>query len=120
MKEISEDYVQNQIWIWYTNNYCLQHHSPRNIIFSVPNGGTRDVREAHKLKMTGLLPGVSDLIIIHFGIVYFVEVKKPNKGVQSSSQKDFQQRVESQGFKYILIDNLKDFIETFANIVKLL
>lgn len=119
MKEISEDYVQNQIWIWYTNNYCLQTHEPRNIIFSVPNGGTRDPREAHKLKMTGLLPGVSDLVIIHFGIVYFVEVKKPNKGVQSDAQIDFKNRIESQGFTYILVDNLKHFQETFANIGKL-
>ena len=116
MKEISEDYVQNQIWIWYTNTFCLQTHEPRNIIFSVPNGGTRDVREAHKLKITGLLPGVSDLIVIHFGVAYFIEVKKPKTGVQSQVQKEFQKRIESHGFKYYIVDNLEDFQNHFNNL----
>ena len=114
MKEISEDYVQNQIWEWYTNKYCLKHHSPRNIIFSVPNGGKRDEREAKRLQLTGLLPGVSDLIVIHNGIVMFVEVKKPIGGRHDPEQKAFQQRVESNGYKYYLVKTLDEFKELFT------
>lgn len=109
MKEISEDFVQNQIWIWFTNNYCLPKHNPRSVIFSVPNGSKRDAREAKKLKDTGLLPGVSDLIVIHNGQVLFVEVKKPSGGRQEPEQKDFQSRVEALGFKYYLVRSLDEF-----------
>jgi hypothetical protein len=110
MREISEDYVQNQIWEWYTNNYCLKHHNPRCMIFSVPNGGKRDAREAKRLKLTGLLPGVSDLIIIHMGKIIFVEVKKPVGGRQEEAQKDFQARIEALGYDYHLVTSLEDFV----------
>lgn len=118
MKEVSEDYVQNQIWEWYTNTFCLKHHNPRNLIFSVPNGGKRDAREAKKLQLTGLLPGVSDLIVIHNGVVLFVEVKKPIGGRQEDAQKDFQMRVESLGFKYYIVRSLEEFQQTIPTTIR--
>jgi hypothetical protein len=108
MKEISEDYIQNQIVIWFTNNYCLPKHNPRWIIFSVPNGGLRNKKEAKRLKDTGLLPGVSDLIVVGPNQTVFFEVKRPGK-TQSPEQIDFQSRVEALGFKYILVRSLEDF-----------
>jgi hypothetical protein len=115
MKEISEDYVQNQIWIWYTNNYCLKHHNPRGLIFSIPNGGNRNAREAKRLKDTGLLSGVSDLIVIlPCGKLLFIEVKKPTGGVQSPEQKDFEARVKALGYEYHIVKSLDEF----KNIIK--
>lgn len=115
MKEISEDFVQNQIWIWYTNNYCLPKHNPRCLIFSVPNGGKRDAREAKRLKDTGLLPGVSDLIIIHMGVLMFVEVKKPYGGRQEPAQLEFQNRVERIGYKYAIVRSLEELTILLSN-----
>jgi hypothetical protein len=37
------------------------------LYFAVPNGGSRDVREAANLKRAGVLPGVSDLLLFRPG-----------------------------------------------------
>ena len=105
----TEDKIQQSIVIWYRNTYCLKHHNPRNIIFSVPND-SKDVKEQMRKIATGLYAGVSDLICIHFGEVLFIEVKA-ERGVQSQRQKDFQMLVEAQGFKYYLVNNLNNFKE---------
>lgn len=114
--ELSEDQIQASMVEWFNNTFCLKFHTPRSIIFSVPNGGIRHKIVAIILKATGLLSGVSDLIIIHLGIIYFVEVKKPGEK-QSPSQKEFQARVESHGFKYLFFDKLEDFQNYFTKTV---
>lgn len=113
MKIYTENKLQQDCVIWFNNTFCLKHNNPRSIIFAVPNGGTRNVREALTLKLTGLLPGVSDLIIIHKGKVIFVEVKLPNNK-QQPNQIEFQQRVTEQGFKYFVVHSLEDFKHLFA------
>jgi hypothetical protein len=37
------------------------------LYFAVPNGGSRDVREAANLKRTGVVPGVADLLLFRPG-----------------------------------------------------
>ncbi len=106
--EKSENKIQQQIYIWFNNNYCLEHHNPRSVIFSCPNGGLRNKSEAMALKATGLLAGVSDMIIIHRGSVLFVEVKTET-GIQSPAQIDFEQRIINNGFKYYLVRSLDEF-----------
>jgi len=109
VRVLSESALQQQCVVWFNNTYCLKHHSPRGLIFSVPNGGSRDVREAMTMKLTGLLKGASDLILILPNKkLIFVELKL-EKGVQSPEQKDFQERVENLGYEYILCRNLEDF-----------
>ena len=103
-----EDVIQAEIYKWYNNNYCLNNHNPQNIIFSVPNGGTRNIREAMLLKATGVVAGVSDLIIVRQNEIIFVEVKT-EIGKQSKEQKKFQESVEKLGFKYLLVRSLEDF-----------
>jgi len=105
---MSEDQIQQQIFTFYNNNYCLKNHNPRHIIFSVPNGGSRNIVEAKKMKATGILAGVSDLIIINEHKTLFIEVKTL-KGTQSEVQEDFEKRVSSLGFEYILVRSLEDF-----------
>jgi hypothetical protein len=106
----SEDQIQQQIVNFFTNNYCLKHHSPRCSIFSVPNGGSRHILEAKKLKATGMKAGVSDLIVLMPNRAIFIELKN-EKGIQSESQKEFEQSVSALGFEYYLIRSLDQFIE---------
>jgi hypothetical protein len=108
LTSMSEDQIQQQIFTFYNNNYCLKNHNPRHIIFSVPNGGSRNIVEAKKMKATGILAGVSDLIIVNEYKTMFIEVKVL-KGVQSDVQKEFENRVTSLGFEYILVRSLEDF-----------
>lgn len=118
MRKSLENNLQQQCFIYFTNKYCLKHHNPRGIIFSIPNGGTRDIREAMTLKATGLLKGASDLVLIFpNGIVSFVEFKLLN-GTQSSEQKDFQERVNNLGFNYHLIRSLEDFAYICSKVIE--
>lgn len=108
MQTDSEDRIQQQIVQWYTNTYCLKHHNPRYLILSIPNGGSRNAIEATHLKATGLLPGASDLIVVHGPVVLWVEVKTPT-GKQSEVQLEFQKRVVSLGYEYVIVRSLEDF-----------
>ena len=103
-----ENNIQQQIVNYFNNTYCLKHHNPRSIIFSVPNGSSRSIQEAMMLKATGLFAGVSDLILIHNGKVIFIEVKQPTKK-QQPIQLEFEQRVKAQGFEYFVVYSLEDF-----------
>lgn len=103
----TESKIQQEIVMWFRNNYCLLHHNPRSLIFSVPND-SKDAKEQMRKKATGLYAGVSDLICVHFGKVLFIEVKADN-GIQSPRQKDFQNIVELQGFEYHLVRSLDEF-----------
>lgn len=81
---------------------------PNFLIFSVPNGGTRNSREAAQLKKEGSLAGVSDLIIIAENAILFIEMKS-KKGKQQESQKKFQAAVERLGFEYRVCHSLQEF-----------
>jgi hypothetical protein len=61
-----------------------------------------------KMKATGLVAGVSDLIIVQPNRVIFLELKDTN-GRQSNEQKLFQEKVTALGFEYWLIRSLEEF-----------
>jgi len=111
---MSEDKIQQEIFIWYHNNFCTTKNEPKHIIFSVPNGGYRTKSEAMKLKGTGLVAGVSDLIIVTDKEVVFVEVKN-EKGTQSDNQKIFENKIKNLGYRYILVRSLEEFKIKFFN-----
>jgi hypothetical protein len=98
---MTEAQLQQQIVIYFKNNH-------KGLIFSVPNGGTRNPIEAKILKLTGSLAGVSDLIVIQQNKIIFVEVKI-EKGIQSEVQIKFQNNVQNLGFEYYLVRSLEQF-----------
>lgn len=103
----TEARIQQEIVMWYKNNFCLNHNNPQHIIFSVPNE-SKSKRETLQKKAIGMMSGVSDLIIIRPKEVLFVEVKTPT-GTQSKSQKIFQKIVKTLGFNYYLVRSLEEF-----------
>jgi len=107
----AEDSIQQEIFMWYNNTYCLLHHTPRRMIFSVPNEGKPE------LVRTGLYPGASDLLVFHHvgRPPLFIEVKTPS-GIQSPNQKDFEAHVTSLGMEYYLVRSLENFKEVIASI----
>ena len=104
IKGQSEDALQQKCIFWFHNTYP----SLRGLLFSVPNGGVRNAREGKKLKQTGVVSGVSDLILLYDGKANLIELKT-EIGSQSKNQKDWQRKVEMQGFSYYLIRSLVDF-----------
>jgi hypothetical protein len=106
---MTESKLQQEIFNFYQNNYCLKFHNPRGMIFSIPNGGTRNKLEAITMKATGLLAGASDLIVIlPNGKLSFIELKT-DTGKQSDKQIDFENRVNALGFEYKIIRSLEEF-----------
>lgn len=108
----TEDLLQAEIFQYYHNKYCTKFNDLQHIIFSVPNGAHVSKQQAMKLKATGLVSGVSDLIIIQPNRCVFVELKIDN-GKQSDKQIEFQKKVELLGFEYYIIRSLEEFIKLF-------
>lgn len=117
MEQKTEDQIQAEIYKWFHNKYCTKLNNPRFCIFAVPNGGLRTKHEAMKLKATGTLSGVSDLIILLPNKTYFIEVKT-EVGRQSEEQKKFQEIVKNLGFDYVLVRSLENFINFVNSILK--
>lgn len=112
MSTFSEDRIQQNAYMWFHNEFPQY----RGLLFAVPNGRKRDVIDAKILKMTGLFPGVSDLIFLFNKKAYLIETKT-EKGEQSDNQIDWQKLVESQGFEYFIYRDLETFQSIILNII---
>lgn len=101
----SEDALQQKCYVWFWNRYPYL----RGLLFAVPNGGARDAKEGKKFKLTGLVPGVSDLIFLYRTQAYLIELKKDDKAQLSTNQKEWKDIVEHHGFVYFVVRSLTDF-----------
>lgn len=108
--KIAESKIQQQVLLYMRNTYCLAHHTPRLVIYSVPNE-SEDAYETQKKINTGLMKGAADLIILlPNGRVLLPETKTPT-GYQSPAQKSFQQQAEALGHVYFIYKSLEEFQE---------
>jgi len=106
---MTESSLQQQIYNFFHNTYCLKYHNPRLLIHSTPNGGTRNKMEAITMKATGLVSGIADLTI-KLPNSFFIDVEvKTEKGIQSPNQKDIQKILEDMNCNYIIVRSLDDF-----------
>lgn len=108
----SEDRIQQEIYVEFNNKYP----NLRGCLFHCPNGGTRDKKEAKKLKYMGVYPGVSDLIFLFKGKCYLIELKN-EIGVQSNSQKKWEATMKEQGFDYVIFRTSKDTLKYIDDII---
>ena len=106
----SESRIQQEIFQWYWNNYCLPHNTPRCMIAHVPN------QNQHNLIKIGVYPGFADLFVWHFGKLYLVEVKEPEKGKQSPNQIKFEKHCEQSGIPYLVVYSLEEFQKFILNL----
>ena len=108
-----ESKLQIQCVTWFKNQY--PHLAP--LMFAVPNGGSRDMREAAIMKAEGITAGVSDLILNIRGGIHpqlAIEMKNVN-GRQSPEQKRYQRYAEAVGIKYIICRSFQDFKDEVTN-----
>jgi hypothetical protein len=106
MKDKTEAKIQQEIFMYLKNNFCLNHHNPKCIVYSIPNDSSSKEETMRKLA-TGMLPGASDLVFVSPNRVLFLEVKTPT-GTQQDNQKQFQKDIENLGFEYHLIKSVAD------------
>lgn len=103
-----EHRLQTDMIRWYRLRYPQMAHN----LFAVPNGAKRDAVTAAKLKEEGVLAGVADLILLKSNRFYgalLIEVKTPT-GRQSDAQKQWQSLITPDGYKYVVVRSLDDFI----------
>lgn len=100
--------------------FRIQYPQYNGLLFHVPNGGRRNLKEATRLKAEGVVAGVADLILLVPRIeegcksmwhALCIEMKKKG-GYQSPEQKDWQKKVEGHGYKYAVCRSLDEFIDT--------
>lgn len=95
---------------WFT--YSYQQYE--KLFFAVPNGGSRNQIEAYNLKLQGVTPGVSDLILLVPNKTYHalcIEMKH-GKGKQTEHQIMFQNSVEAAGYQYTVCRTFEEFETT--------
>ena len=82
--------------------------APQLVIFAVPNGGLRSKPEAARLKWTGVLAGVLDLVLVlPEGRSAYWETKTP-RGRLSDDQREFIRRLEANGHVWALVRDIDD------------
>lgn len=96
--------------------WCDGSESPSGAeeIFAIPNGGTRNKREASKLKRTGVRSGVSDLMLpVPVGAFHglFIEMKRKKGGRLSQDQKCFLYRMAGRGYSCAVCHGADQAIE---------
>jgi hypothetical protein len=93
---------------------------PDKLIFSVPNGGSRDPREAKNMKRQGVKPGISDVILLipKKGFASLCMEFKTEKGKQSPDQIEFQRQAEMCGSKYVVVRSVGTAIQTVKEYLK--
>lgn len=93
--------------------FNLKYPHLRGRLFAVPNGGRRDAVTGAKLKAEGVVPGVSDLILLKSNHRYgalLIEMKTA-KGRQSASQRWWQSVIsENDEYKYVVCRSFDDFM----------
>lgn len=105
-------HIEDELQIACVNWFSYQHQQLATLLHHSPNGGKRDAREAARFKAMGVRPGFPDLILLHpsSGYHFLCIEMKTKTGKQSDYQKDYQQRVEAEGGKYVVCRTLEGFI----------
>ena len=111
---------EHKLQVSMVNWFRLQYPSMRHNLFAVPNGGRRDAATGRILKDEGVLAGVSDLILLksnqHYGAL-LIETKT-KKGTQRESQKEWESKITADGYKYVVVRSLDDFIKEANDYLK--
>lgn len=102
-----ESKIQQAAVTWYR----LQFPHLAELLFAVPNGGRRNLREAAIMKGEGVTAGVADLLLlIPNGEYHGLAIEmKTDTGRQNQNQKHWQKKVESQGYLYIVCRSFDEF-----------
>jgi hypothetical protein len=113
-------HIESKIQIACVNWFRLKYpHLKKNLI-AIPNGGARNNITGAILKAEGVIAGCSDLFLFvpsrdYHGLA--IEMKTPS-GRQRESQKQWQEAIENQGYRYIVCRSVDEFINEIDSYLK--
>ena len=93
--------------------FRLAYPRKASLLNSVPNGGARSAITGAIIKAEGAVRGVADLELnIARGGWHGLKIEmKTAKGRQSPHQKQWQKDIEAEGYRYIIVRSIDEFIE---------
>lgn len=112
--QVLEDKILSDCFIWHHNTFP----DYRGCLFHVPNEGKRGKIGGAIMKAKGLIPGVSDFVLMHKGMFYALECKTEN-GKQSPNQKKWQHVCEKNGTPYHIFTSLDEFKKIIYHVYEL-
>lgn len=111
-----EERLQMDCVEWFRYQYPLHWRQ----LFAVPNGGSRNKKEAANMKAAGVVAGVADLILLipngQYGALC-IELKH-GKNKQTDLQKEWQASTEAHGNLYVVVYTLEEFISIVKQYLK--
>ena len=99
-----ESALQRSFFQWVRLQY------PNLVVFAIPNGGFRNIREAVRLKAEGVLAGVPDVFLAEAKGGFsglFIEFKA-GKGRLTVKQKELIEKLRNNGFRVEVCSSLMD------------
>lgn len=92
--------------------FNLQYLRYQGLLFSSLNGVHTSAAQARTAKAEGMVAGVADLQLCiprqgYHGL--FIEMKNGKEGRQSPAQRAWQEKVEGQGYRYVICRSFDDF-----------
>lgn len=104
--------------------YCsmmASKYEKLDLIYAIPNGGSRNKIEAQKLKRTGVKAGVPDLFLPvarngKHGL--YIELKRKEGGRLSEHQKEWLTKLAEQGYETAVCHGSDEAIETIEKYYK--
>lgn len=91
-----------------TNAICEYLELKRYYFWKVYNGGVFDAsKKIYRKAPKWSVKGVSDLILICGGEIFFLEVKS-RKGMQSEDQEKFEEHIVKNGGNYFIVRSIDD------------
>lgn len=109
----TEDRIQSETVLYFHN----KHPETRYCIWAVPNGGSRDIREASKLLSTGVISGIQDVHVLWDSVLTCIEFKDES-GHVTPPQKACHSKHAQQGIVTYIIRDHKDGINLIYSIIK--
>jgi len=107
--KLSEHAIQSQI-VQYLRFNKIECFAVPNGIFFNSSSKSKSYAYIKKLHAEGFRNGTADIVVLFYKRIVFIEVKAV-KGVQSDSQKEFEQMVKNLGFEYYIWRDVDDCIE---------
>ena len=118
MKRIVPTEAQEQMALFQWAHVWAQRWPELALLHHIPNGGSRDAKEAHNLRLQGVLPGVPDICLpcarggFH-GL--YIELKRQEGGRVSPAQKIMLDRLRGEGYRAEVCRGWQEAAKTIMN-----
>ena len=110
--------AQEQVTVFEWAAYQAHVHPELELLYHIPNGGSRNVIEAYHLRKQGVRAGVPDLCLPvarngYHGL--YIEMKRRKGGQVSVNQKRWLIALQAQGYKAVIACGADEAIRTILS-----